>query len=71
MPTVVTFTGSSGDSSLSVTVAESAEQVRDAMLAEHGNPFRLESARSGTAVYVNPANVAFWREREQGRASFQ
>jgi hypothetical protein len=65
MSTVITFTGADGQSALSILVAESADAVHDAMNAAHGQPFRLESEKTGVPVYVNPANIAYWRERQE------
>lgn len=67
MNTVIQFVG---DSALVVT--ESLSEVQAAFNAEGGLPFRVTLAKTGGSAYVNPANVAYWFEREEraGQAQF-
>lgn len=62
MPTTIFFAGEEGGRALSVTVAEDPAQVADAVRDEAGRPVPLRLAdEHETVVFVNPAQIAFWR----------
>jgi len=66
MPTTIVFAASRGDSSVTLRVAESPDQVHAAWVAAAGNPFALTMDPGVRPVYVNPATVAYWQELAGG-----
>ena len=59
MSTWIGFSGEKGDG---VHVQEDPDEVRAEMTKQSGAPFRLTS-NHGSPVWVNPARIAFFRER--------
>lgn len=62
MATTIFFAGEEGGQALSVTVVEDPARVAEAVRDEAGRavPLRLAD-ESETPVFVNPAQIAFWR----------
>ena len=57
MTTLINFTGNG----LSLRVAQSMEEVLEAMSRAQGQPFPLDLEKGGQ-VFINPANVACWQD---------
>ena len=62
MPTLIVFAGGGGEVELNLAVQEEPSKVLDALNAAQGAPFRLTD-RKGRKIWVNPQNIAYWRER--------
>ena len=69
MPTTITFVAQRGDNPLTLTVEQSPDEIMRKLNTTSGFPFPLEQA-NGSAVYVQPATIAFWYEQEAGSAYF-
>jgi hypothetical protein len=62
VPTTIVFPGGSGESDMTLAVQEEPAEVLDAFIAAQGIPFKLTGSR-GKDVWVNPDNIAYWRDR--------
>jgi hypothetical protein len=60
MPTVIKFSGSD----LTITVAQSPDEVSRAVADANGGPLQLDMIERGQRVFVNPDVVACWHELE-------
>jgi hypothetical protein len=69
MATIIYFTASRGDQALTLNVHESPGDVYGKLIANSSNPSVFKHTGGGE-VYVQPANIAFWREAGGGAASF-
>jgi hypothetical protein len=66
MPSTIVFAASRGDSSVTLRVAESPDEIFSAWVDAAGRPMTLTMDPGVRPVYVNPATVAYWQELAGG-----
>lgn len=62
MASVVVLVSGNGSGDMSLRVSEDVQQVFEAYTEASGRPFALTEENGGGRLYVNPTNVAYWRE---------
>jgi hypothetical protein len=68
MTTRITFVSNRGDNPLGITVAQSPEEVLEALTTADGLPFSLDLDGEKGKVFVSPSAIAYWKEHGRGSA---